>query len=169
MQWQQRDYFRSTTDIDRLVSNDFSCRLSHRDRSNSSAHRLQPRVRRAVASASRYVIIGPLRQMRCAIAARSMTVMHNNGSNITAIITLLPKRREHLTAAATRPDDLPDVSRNVVERRSRRRFFNTHTLPRFHVFHCCDAAFRNERARFFLGCNILSRCSGFVSEYFAFL
>lgn len=64
--------------------------------------------------------------MRCAITARGMTAMHDNGSNITAIITLLPKRREHLTIATTLPDDLPDVPRNITaERPNQRRFYAT--------------------------------------------
>lgn len=40
--------------------------------------------------------------------------MHDNDSNITAIRTLLPKRREHLTGAATFPRNPRRLERRDV-------------------------------------------------------
>lgn len=71
------------------------------------------------------VIVAPLRQTRCAITTRGMTAMHDNDSNITAIRTLLPKRRQHLTDAAT----FPRNPRRLQRRDPRHTQFPTFRIP----------------------------------------
>lgn len=97
--------------VERVPQHDLSCASTYILQRSAKLSRamLSHRQRVGECKHDRCVIIAPLRQMRCAITVPSMTAVHDNGSNITAIITLLPEASGALNGSHA--DDLPDVAR----------------------------------------------------------